>query len=662
MESISGIDRISKCMAMLIFSTCVITACSNGSDSENIENQAPQLSLTPSSSATLVQSAAINADMYIKNGLYILGTQGLSESDNAGSDAAAPTPTFSSTNVQISGVDEADRVEYDGDYMYVAKLPTEEYVSIQNGQSESSNSVSIYKRNADFSLNAITDIPINSGTEVSEMYLHDANLGVITRSFNYYPMESAVDASSPWGHPDNDTGIDIVDVTSPESPEVAYKIQVDGGLIDSRRIGDDLYLALQYVPYVDNLPAVNSSNNSLLNYFNHLLSIDNADLTPQITINAQTLPLYDINSCLLPDNATSKNGHVQMVSVLKINMASPANYSAMCMVIEAHGLFMSNENLYLYAQQYNDTVFHKVSFKDDITYEASGNVNGIFGWNSAPQFKMAEKDDHFVSVTSEGLLDGSPKHYLHVLQQQGSKLVEVATLPNSDAPAPIGKPGEDIYAVRFYEDKAYIVTFERIDPLYVIDLTAVEAPVVQGELSIPGFSSYLHPMENGMLLGVGQQINVDNIPMPGGQPASTPVEEGMKVSLFDVLDPQNPILLQEFVWADTFTPVEYDHRALSVLKTEQGYRFALTSESWSADGEYWALQYALHMLEVDSDERTLTIVDSVNLNPDENSDYENYYGSYEDRSLLHGDHVYYLRGNNLYHTQWLHGAPLDGPF
>lgn len=165
-----------------------------------------------------------------------------------------------------------------------------------------------------------------------------------------------------------------------------------------------------------------------------------------------------------------------------------------------------------------------------------------------------------------------------------------------------------------------------------------------------------------MLLGVGQQINVDNIPMPGGQPASTPVEEGMKVSLFDVLDPQNPILLQEFVWADTFTPVEYDHRALSVLKTEQGYRFALTSESWSADGEYWALQYALHMLEVDSDERTLTIVDSVNLNPDENSDYENYYGSYEDRSLLHGDHVYYLRGNNLYHTQWLHGAPLDGPF
>ena len=663
MKSEHGIDKISKCMATLIFSTCVITACSNGSDSGSIENQAPQLSLTPSSSSPLVQSAGIDADMYIKNGLYILGTQGLSESGDASADAPpTPTPNFSSTNIQISGVDEADRIEYDGAYMYVAQLPTA-VMSSDEAPLEMSNSVSIFQRDANFSLTPIADIPLDTDAPISGIYLNEDNLGILTSTFDYYPVDVASTETSLWQNPDIETHIDIIDVSTPELPAKTYQISVDGSLIDSRRIDNDLYIALQYVPHIGNLPAVNSSDKSRLNYYQHLLLLDDEDLTPQITINDQTLPLYDINTCLLPENATSKNGHVQTVSVLKINMASPENYSAKCMVVEAHGLFMSNENLYLYAQQYNDTVFHKVSFNDDITYEASGNVKGIFGWNSAPQFKMAEKDGHFVTVTSEGLWDGSPKHYLHVLQQQGSQLVEVATLPNNDAPAPIGKPGEEIYAVRFYKDKAYIVTFERIDPLYVIDLTAVEAPVIQGELSIPGFSSYLHPMDNGLLLGVGQQINVGNLPMPGGQPATTPVEEGMKVSLFDVLDPQNPILLQDFVWSDSYTPVEFDHRALSVLKTEQGYRFALPSETWSTDGEYWALQYALHMLEVDSDERTLTLVDSVNHNPgDENSDNENYYGSHEDRSVLHGNHVYYLRGNNLYHTQWLQGAPVDGPF
>lgn len=654
MKSRHGIDKISRFMAVLIFSTCVITACSNDSESDNGNNQPPQLSLTLQSSAPLGQPTNIAADRYIKNGLYVIGTQGLVDSNDGGTDGAVahPTPEFSSTNTQVSGVDEADRIEYDGEYLYVANLPS------WDSQSGIENSVSVFKRDVDFALQSIANIPLESDVEISGMYLHENSLGVITRVFGFYPLEDALIVSSPWQNPDNDTRIDIIDVSTPETPAKTHQVSVDGGLISSRRIGNDLYLALQYVPYVEGLPSVNSSNSSLVNYYRYLLQLDNDVLAPQITINAQTLPLYDINDCLLPENAGPQNGHIQMVSVVKIDMTSPTSYSALCMVVEARGLYMSSDNLYLHAQQNRDTVFHKISLQDDIAYQASGKVNGMFGWRSAPQFKMAEKEGHLMAVTSEGIWEDDPEHYLHVLQQQGSELIEVATLPNSNEPAPIGKPGEDIYAVRFYEDKAYVVTFERIDPLYVIDLSSVDAPVIKGELNIPGFSSYLHPMENGLLLGVGQQVNVENIPLPGEQPSTTPIEEGMKVSLFDVLDPENPILLDEYVWADSYTPAEYDHRALSVLKTEQGYRFAVPSESWTTIDEAWTLQYSLHMLEVNSDTRTLSLVDSVEKAPEE----ENYYGSYDDRSVLHDDHVYYIRGNIVFHTLWEEGAPVTGPF
>ena len=420
----------------------------------------------------------------------------------------------------------------------------------------------------------------------------------------------------------------------------------------------DRYLAMQYVPSADNLPAVGNSNSSREAYYRRLLELENSSLVPNITINEQSSPLYHLDDCLVPENASSKNGHVQMLSVVKINMSSPSTYSALCTIVEAEGLFMTHNNMYLHATQGNDTVIHKVSLENGIEYQATGKVRGSFGWNSSPQLKMSERDGYFMAVTTEGLLADNPEHFLHVLTQQGRKLEEVASLPNDNEPSPIGKPGEDVYAVRFFEDKAYVVTFEQVDPLYVIDLSDAEAPFISGELTIPGFSSYLHPMENGLLLGIGQQVIGANIPEAGEQPMTTPVEDGMKVSLFDVIDPENPILLNEYVWSDTYTGAEYDYRALSVLKTQTGYRFALPSESWISDEGSFSLHYALQMLEVDSEERTLSLVGSI----DHQQDNENYYGSYDDRSVLHNDHVYYLRGNKVYHALWQQEPPIEGPY
>ena len=650
MKSKHGIDGISKCMAVLIFSTCVITACSSGDGGD--EEQAPQLTLTTSTDSPLGQSPHISASQYVKNGLYLVNVQQRESSSDGSGDVAAEAPEFSTTTTQIDGVDEADRIEYDGEYFYVANLPT------WDSQSGIENRVRILKRQNDFSLDVIADIPLESEQEMAGMYLHDKRLGVITRKFGYYPLEDAVATSSPWHSPDNDTQIEFIDVTLPNAPTTPHKVKIDGRLISSRRIGNDLYLAMQYVPFADNLPAVDDTTSSRIKYYQHLLALDNASLVPHITINEQSSPLYDLDSCLVPENASNKNGHVQMLSVVKIDMSSPSTYSALCTIVEAHGLFMTHNNMYLHATQGNGTVFHKVSLDNGIEYQATGKVQGIFGWSSSAQLKMSERDDYFMALTTQGLLADDPEHYLHVLKQQGRQLVEVTTLPNDNEPSPIGKPGEDVYAVRFFDDKAYVVTFEQIDPLYVIDLSDVEAPFIRGELTIPGFSSYLHPMENGLLLGIGQQVIGANIPSAGEQPMTTPVEDGMKVSLFDVVDPENPILLNEYVWPDTYTGAEYDYRALSVLKTPTGYRFALPSEAWISDEGIFSIHYALQMLAVDSEERTLSLVGSIT----QPQDNDNYYGSYDDRSVLHGDHVYYLRGNNIYHSLWQQEPVIDGPY
>ena len=649
-------ETIWQALAFSIFTTCLVTACSSSDDSgSGVVNTVPSLKLTEVSDAPLAKSTTIDAGQYVRNGIYLMQTQSVYVAPDAGGDAAAQplaSESFSRTNTQIEGVDEADRIEYNGDFLFVADLPvwTEE-----NGEEKN---VRVYQRLADATLVEAAAMPLDTNFNVAGMYLNDDALGVVSHAYQYHLLDTALVADSPWHQTDNDTIVNLYDVSTPTEPVIDADIRIDGGLISSRRIDDMLYVAIQFVPYLDDLPAFGADDASLLNIYNAILQTDDSALVPQISINGQVSNLYDVDDCLLPETSTSLNGHPQMVSVVQIDMNNPSNYSAVCMLTEAHGLFMSQNNVYLHAGFDGKTAFHKVSLGDDMQYQASGSVSGEFSWRSSAQFKMAERQDKFLAVTTDDLFSGDPEHHLYVLEQQGNELVSVAQLPNETQPAPIGKPGEDIYAVRFFEDKAYIVTFERIDPLYVIDLTDVTAPSIQGELEIPGFSSYLHPMENGLLLGVGQQVNGGELPTTGDEPLNTPVVEGMKVSLFDVQDPANPVVLNEFVYPSGFTPVEYDHRALSVLNTDEGYRFVFPMESWASFDEQWQYRVSFETLDVSETDRSLNQVRSIV--PAVTDDF--YYGSYENRSVIDGDNLYLLRGNEVFHTQWQSGTAINGPY
>jgi hypothetical protein len=115
--------------------------------------------------------------------------------------------------------------------------------------------------------------------------------------------------------------------------------------------------------------------------------------------------------------------------------------------------------------------------------------------------------------------------------------------------------GERMYSSRFLENKLYLVTFKQVDPLFVIDLSEPTQPRVEGKLKIPGFSTYLHPYGKTYLIGVGREVEE--------QEDGRTIQLGVKLSLFDVSDVENPIEVDKLVIGDgyTYTPVQYDHKA-----------------------------------------------------------------------------------------------------
>jgi uncharacterized secreted protein with C-terminal beta-propeller domain len=173
-------------------------------------------------------------------------------------------------------------------------------------------------------------------------------------------------------------------------------------------------------------------------------------------------------------------------------------------------------------------------------YQASGEVAGWL----LNQFSMSALDGNLRVATTENANDfgSSSSSSVRVLQRDGTKLVE------SGAVTGLGK-GERIYAVRFVGSLGYVVTFRQTDPLYVIDLHDVAHPVQVGELKIPGFSAYLHPIGDGLLLGIGQAMTNNGM------------GESTKLALFDVRDPSAPKQLADLNLASGYSPAEYDAHA-----------------------------------------------------------------------------------------------------
>lgn len=201
----------------------------------------------------------------------------------------------------------------------------------------------------------------------------------------------------------------------------------------------------------------------------------------------------------------------------------------------------------------------------DTRYVASGSVDG----HLSSQWAMSEHEGYLrVASTIDGSFDAvgeRPSNNVVTVLQPGE--TDLDTVGRVDG---LGL-GERIFAVRFMGPTGYVVTFRQVDPLYVIDLKVPTAPTVVGELKIPGFSRYLHPVGDGLLMGVGRTGTND------GQ------VRGIGLSLFDVSNPAAPTLLQALDTGAEFSPVEQDHHAFFYSPQRSWAIVPMTNYGWNDD-------------------------------------------------------------------------------
>ena len=647
----------------ILSAVCIagLTACSGDSSEDDlgqtpVPTAVPQINPATAFSGALAQVNQAKASRYIKNGIYSSIAQYAYQTAYPSAPAETLKDNFSTTNTQESGVDEADRLEYNGDTLYLAAFA--EWRNEANYPAH----VRVLQRNTDYSLTQVAELPLSQeNANIDGIYLNDDRLAVLSSEGYRYTFDTLMAGS--WDTFENKFTVDLYNTREVSSPVLLNNMQFDGSLLSSRRIGDALYLVSSFTAHVEGLNLNASTDAEFLANYRKIVATSDDELMPKVYVDGQAKALFSAEDCVIPAQASDKDGYAQLLSVIKINLLVPTEIVASCVSAMADMMYMSADSLYLGAAVNEQTALHKIGLQGAVpSYQASGLLNGVVGWQSQRELKLSEQNG-FLRVVTTDYSAQSPVHHLSVLTQNGNELQVVASLPNKDQPEAIGKPGEEIYAVRFMGDKAYIVTFERIDPLYVIDLSDPYTPIVAGALEIPGFSSYLFPMDNNYLLGVGQHVNARNIPDRGAVADEPVTQEGMKISLFDVNDPANPIEINNIVMAQAYTPVEYDYRALSALNINGAYQLAMPVEQWGQNedefGTWWN-QSSLLLLQVDTNSAQPMLIQNSQVQVPNSSDYYVYGG--DDRSVIHGEHVFYIHGNQVWHSLWNDELKPAGPY
>jgi len=200
----------------------------------------------------------------------------------------------------------------------------------------------------------------------------------------------------------------------------------------------------------------------------------------------------------------------------------------------------------------------------------------VEGW-LLNQYSMSEWNSYLRVATTTGRTNwgrdtspGSSESTVYALRQQGSKLTVAGQVGG------LGK-GERIYSVRFVGPTGYVVTFRQTDPLYTIDLRDPAKPVVTGELKITGYSAYLHPAGDGLLLGIGQEANEQGR------------VQGTQISLFDVRDPATPTRLAQYHVKGAHSEAEFDPHAFLYWPATGLLVVPLTGRGRGDDGRTGAL-------------------------------------------------------------------------
>ncbi len=509
---------------------------------------------------------------------FAVPTVSVSKSESGGSE-------YSTTNVQVVNVDEPDYIKNDSKYVYIV----------------SQNTLSIIDAYPAESAKLILKIALDIDSQyIQNMFLNEDRLVIfyngqsddeIIPQYDFVPRRSY----SPVTH------ALIVDVSDKEHPTILKDYSIDGHFMDARMIGNYAYFVTNSnVDYqYPRLPAIMEDSIRIMtpdafyfdnveqfSNFNTLTAIDifgdkinsesflmgytgtfyvsenNFYLTYQQNMpfgfyeNSSRDRFFDVVVPLLPNdiqeqvkaiqNDSSINSSVQWVKISELMQKS---YNQMDKNEKEELFEKIREALNEYDAKIQEdtrkTIIHKISIDEDkIEYVAKGTVPGRL----LNQFSMDENGDRFrVATTTEYYIQhqGTVRaNAVYVLDEHLNIVGELDEIA----------PDESIFSARFMGDRLYLVTFQQIDPFFVIDLST-DTPKILGELKIPGFSNYLHPYDEEHVIGIGRDTKeVDN---------GRVQQLGIKIALFNVADVKNPKVADDIMVGDSSTHSEalYEHKS-----------------------------------------------------------------------------------------------------
>lgn len=455
-------------------------------------------------------------------------SQGLSEgffSATNSESASTYGTSYSTTNIQVAGVDEADTVKTDGSYIYTTSTAQNSYY-LYDSYSSSQVPASIYIINADpQNTRVVSKVTLENNTQPAGLFLSSDGNKLVVLASRYQTYTYAVERSDiamlmPY-QSDVSTYINIYDVSDKANPTLTRNFTATGSYFNSRMIGNNVYVVISQPAIVYNnlvtLPVVYEDG---AEYKASPTSIRYANMN-DTSFTFTSFYALNIDDTSAPTNMTVMMGGASTMYV------SPTN------------LYVTypdwDQNLGTY------TSIYRISINGlELTPEAQGSVPGYV----LNQYSMDEYSGNFRIATN------------WYAETQISNVYVLNSDLNLTGRLEGLAPNENLHSVRFMGDKCYLVTFKSTDPLFVIDLSQPSNPKVLGELKIPGYSDYLHPYDDTHIIGVGKEtVEAEDRDFAWYQ--------GLKLALFDVGNVDNPTQLSKYVIGDrgTDSDVLYEPKA-----------------------------------------------------------------------------------------------------
>ena len=460
---------------------------------------------------------------------------------------AAPGIDFSETNVQEAGIDEPDFIKTNGKIIAVLQ---DNILNIIDPESSSSQPLSSLRLDG-----------LGWG---SEMFLAGERVWVMAQT-DLYSLSPLTARMIPEGNWEPHTTIVEIDITDPTQPIQVASMVIEGRYVNARVVNDIARIVVSSPP--SDLPFVTPQGPSaeeiaLATNKQAIVGTTIENWVPSYVYesnegNVEKGQLVDCKQVSHP----SKFSGFTSLSVLDVDLTSDMKPPAATSVLtDGETVYASPENLYISTTDYPETVpfgeenfqnleeeystsIHQFTMKtgEKTEYKASIDVKG----HLLNQFAMSEHNGNLRVATTTGTpwgFDESNESVVTVIEIRDEGLIEVGQVGG------MGK-GERIFAVRFIGNLGYVVTFRQTDPFYTLDLTDPKTPKVRGELKITGYSGYLHPIEENLILGIGQEATEEG------------VTTGTKAALYDVEDLDDPKVISIWSPGSGRSSAEWDHHA-----------------------------------------------------------------------------------------------------